>query len=255
MRNRMLLKKIILLLALSAGLFSCDYESLSDSSSDYSTGTGGSMAKFACIGDHLYVVDDNYLQTFDISDSSKIVRTSRIGTNWSSTIETIFPKDSLLFLGSTNGMYIFNLKNPATPSFISMMEHFTSCDPVVVQGRYAFVTLRTDNAVGSCSRGVNQLQVIDISSLSNPIVKSTYEMVNPRGLAIDGNQLFVCDGMALVVMDVTNPLLVTETNRFELDSTPFDVIAKNGILILSNSSGLKQYSYTGGNVQEISTLY
>lgn len=255
MRKILLLKNILLLLASSALIFSCDYESLSDSGSDYNSGTGGSMARFACIGDHLYVVDDYYLQTFDISDSSKIVRTSRIGTNWSSNIETIFPKDSLLFLGSTNGMYIYNLNDPAKPSFISMMVHFTSCDPVVVQGRYAYVTLRTDNEVGSCSRGVNQLQVVDISSLSNPIVKGTYEMVNPKGLAIDGNLLFVCDGMELVVMDVTNPLQVTETKRFELDSTPYDVIAKNGTLILSNSSGLKQYSYTGGSVQEISTIY
>ena len=244
-----------MLLALTALISSCDYSVLDGSSTDSNSGTGGSMARFACIGTHLYVVDDNDLQTFDISDSSKIVRSSRIDAYWGSSIETIFPKDSLLFLGSTNGMYIFNLKNPATPAYVSLIEHFTSCDPVVVQGQYAFVTLRTDNETSSCSRGVNQLQVIDISKLSNPIVKGAYNMVNPRGLAVDGNQLFICDGMDLVVMDVTNPLLVTETHRFELDSTPFDVIAKNGILILSNTSGLKQYSYTGGNVQEISTIY
>lgn len=248
------MKKIAILLTLGALIFACDSETMSDTGDSF-TGTGGSMARFTCIGNHLYVVDDTYLQTFDISDSSKITRTSRIEARWGTSIETIFPKDSLLFLGSTGGMYIFNLKNASEPQYVSMTEHFTSCDPVVVQGKYAYVTLRTDNDVNSCSRGVNQLQVIDISNIDEPVTKGIYEMDNPRGLAIDGNQLFVCDGMKLAVLNVTDPLLVTETKRFELDGTPYDVIAKNGILILSYSSGLKQYSYTSDNIQEISTLY
>jgi len=248
------MRKIAILFALTVLFFACDYGSSSDSS-DASSGTGGSMARFTCIGNYLYVVDDHYLRTYDISDSSKITQTSSIGASWGASIETVFPKDSLLFLGSTGGMYIFNLKKPSIPHYISTTEHITSCDPVVVQGKYAFVTLRTDNDVFSCSRGVNQLQVIDVSNLNNPITKGTYEMVNPRGLAIDGNLLFVCDGMDLVVFNVTNPLLVTETKRFELDGTPYDVIAKNGLLILSYSSGLKQYSYSNGTIQEISTIY
>lgn len=248
------MKNIALLLTLIALFYACDAGFMGDSS-DSSSGTGGSMARFACIGNHLYIVDDTYLQTFDISDSSKITQTSRLAASWGSNIETIFPKDSLLFLGSTGGMYIFNLKSPSSPRFVSLIQHFTSCDPVVVQGKYAYVTLRTDNEVTSCSRGVNELQVIDISNIDEPISKGVYVMENPKGLAIDGNQLFVCDGMNLVVMDVTNPLQVTETKRFELDGTPYDVIAKNGILILSYSSGLKQYSYSAGTIQEISTLY
>jgi hypothetical protein len=248
------MKKYAILIALSTLFFACDEGWFSDSG-DSSAGTGGSMARFACIGNHLYVVDDTYLQTFDISDSSKISLTSRIEGSWGFAIETIFPKDSLLFLGSTNGMYIYNLKRPSVPEYVSQIQHFTSCDPVVVQGAYAYVTLRTGNELSSCSRGVNQLQVIDISNLNAPITKSVFSMVNPKGLAIDGNLLFVCDGMDLAVLDVTDPLLVTEKNRFELDGTPYDVIAKNGILILSYSSGLKQYSYSNGNIQEISTLY
>lgn len=248
------MKKIVILLALTALIFGCGSVDLS-SSGDSLTGTGGSMARFTCIGKHLYIVDDTYLQTFDISDSSKITQTSRIEASWSASIETIFPTDSLLFLGSTRGMYIFNLKNPASPRFVSLTEHFTSCDPVIVQGRYAYVTLRTDNSVNSCSRGVNQLQVIDISNIDEPETKGIYEMDNPRGLAIDGDQLFVCDGMKLAVMNVADPLHVTETKRIELDGTPYDVIAKNGLLILSYSSGLKQYSYSNGDIQEISTLY
>lgn len=247
------MKKLIMLLALAGVLYSCD-GSYSSDGSDSSSGTGGSMARFACIGDYLYTIDENSLSTFNISDSSKIVPTSHISANWS-RIETIFPKDSLLFLGSRQGMYIYNLKNPAKPEFVYLYTHIVSCDPVVVQGKYAFVTLRSDFSGNFCNNNVNLLEVIDVSKLTNPRKVGSYNMENPRGLGIDGTSLFVCDGMDLLVMNATNPLDLKVVKRMALDGTPFDVIAKNGILTLSYSSGVKQYAYSNDTIQEISTIY
>lgn len=249
------MKKLLMLMVLASLFVSCDAYLSDGGSSDSSSGTGGSMATFTCVGDHLYVVDESFLQTFDISDSTKIERTSRILANWSTRVETIFPTDSLLFLGSTSGMYIYNLDNPAVPEFVYLYTHVISCDPVVVQGKYAYVTLRTSNDGRSCNRGVNQLEVVDLSRITVPRQVGVYAMMNPRGLGIDGSNLFVCDGMDLVVMDASNPLVLKEIKRFELDSTPYDVIAKNGVLSLSYSSGLKQYAYTNDTIYEISTIY
>jgi len=222
-------------------------------SSDASTGTGGSMARFTCKGDYLYVVDQTYLQTFNISDPTKISLRSRIKVGGS--METIFPTDTLLFLGSTSGMYAYSLKTPDFPRYVSVYNHFTSCDPVVVQGRYAFVTLRSDPENFSCSRSVNELKVIDIANVNNPIEKMTYPMTNPKGLAIDGNLLFLCDGLDLVVMNAENPLKMLTLKRFEMDGVPYDLIAKNGMLTVSYSAGIKQYAYTGDTIVLKSTLY
>jgi hypothetical protein len=241
-------------MALLGLLSACD-AFYSESTDSGTTGTAGSMARFACVGNHLYVVDDNFLQSFDISDSSKITRTSRIAANWNNRIETIFPTDTLLFLGSTNGMYIFNLKQPGTPKFVYLYTHVVSCDPVVVQGKYAYVTLRTDFDGGFCNQGFNQLEVIDLSKITAPKNVGIYPMMNPKGLGIDGNRLFLCDGMDLVVMDASNPLSLSTIKRIELDGTPSDVIARNGILTLSYSAGIKQYAYSNDTIQEISTIY
>lgn len=222
-------------------------------SSDSSTGTGGSMARFTCKGDYLYVVDDTYLQTFNISDPTKISLRSRIKVGGS--METIFPTDTLLFMGSTSGMYVYSLKTPDLPRYVSVYNHFTSCDPVVVQGRYAFVTLRSDPENFSCSRSVNELKVIDIANVNNPIEKMTYPMTNPKGLAIDGNLLFLCDGLDLVVMNAENPLKMFTLKRFEMDGVPYDLIAKNGLLTVSYSAGIKQYAYTGDTIILKSTIY
>lgn len=246
------MKKVIGFLMLVLFLAACD--SLIGSG-DSNTGTGSSMSRFACIGTNLYVVDSECLQTFDVSDSSKIVRTSRIAAGWNSDIETIFPADTLLFLGSRTGMYIYNLKTPSAPAFVYRYNHVVSCDPVVVQGKYAYVTMRSDFDSWSCSNGSNQLEVIDISDIREPVSKGLYPMTNPRGLAIDGGLLFVCDGLDIAVLDASNPLAITEIKRIELDATPLDVIAKNGNLIVSYAAGLKQYAYANDTIEEISTIY
>ena len=245
------MKKYMLILACLGFLCSCDPDS-TDSSGN-SNGTGGSMARFTCKGNYLYVVDDVCLQTFDISDSSKITLKSRIQVG--GTMETIFPADTLLFLGSTSGMFVYNLKNPSAPQFVSEYIHFTSCDPVVVQGKYAFVTLHSADNIWSCSRNVNELQVIDISNIRFPEEKVKYVMTSPKGLAIDGDLLFVCDGMNIVVMDARDPLKMTILNNFKLEGVPYDLIAKNGLLTVSYSAGVKQYRYDGNAIQLLSSLY
>jgi len=90
------------------------------------------MARFAIVGNYLYAVDNNTLKVFDISVPAYPVylKSKNIGNG----IETIFPKDSLLFIGTQIGMLIFELTNPTNPLQISSYQHIYSCDPVVAAG-------------------------------------------------------------------------------------------------------------------------
>ena len=56
-------------------------------------------------------------------------------------------------------MYIFNVASPENPQFVSVYSHVVSCDPVVAEGNYAYVTLRSGT---NCNRGLNVLDVVDI---------------------------------------------------------------------------------------------
>lgn len=225
----------------------------SDSYSESGTGTGGSMARFTVKGNYLYVIDSEYLQTYDISDSSNLNLKSRISIG--GIMETIFPSEGLLFMGSTSGMYVYSLDDPAKPEYVSNYQHFTSCDPVIVNGKYAYVTLRSDQDNWSCSRNLNELQVIDISDIYNPFEAAAYTMINPKGLAMTGSTLFVCDGLDLVMMDASDPLKMRELKRYEMDGTPYDVIARDSILTVSYSEGLMQYSYNNDTIQMLSVVY
>jgi hypothetical protein len=206
-----------------------------------STGIAGSMARFTIISDYMYAVHNNALKVFNITGSNGISKSGEVQLG--RVVETIFPFEGRLFLGTTTGMLVYGLSNPSAPNYISVFEHINSCDPVVVEGNIAYVTLRSGNA---CNGFVNQLDVIDISSLENPFLIKSYPMFNPHGLGIDNNILFICDGDAgLKVYDATDPLQIhmNQLAHFANIKT-YDVIPFNGVLMLIGEDGLFQYDYS-----------
>ena len=70
------------------------------------------------------------------------------------------------------------------PNYINSIEHFRSCDPVVADLSYAYVTLRGGT---NCFTETNELQIIDIRDPQNLTVVSRQVMFNPHGLAIHEN--------------------------------------------------------------------
>ncbi len=165
-------------------------------------------------------------------------------------IETVYPFKDKLFIGSTSGMFIYDITNPAQPAKLGQFSHITSCDPVIADEKYAFVTLRNGNI--RCSNASNQLDVLNIDNLANPFLLKTYPMTNPHGLSKDGNTLFICDGKdGLKVYDasnVNNLNLYTHITGFD----SYDVIAYNTLAILVSKDGLRQYDYS--NVKDIKLL-
>ena len=203
-------------------------------------GVGGSMSRFAISNNFLYGVSTTELFAFDINqaDDPQLTSRSHMG-GWN--IETIYPFQNKLFIGSSNGMFIYDLSNPARPSQQGQFSHVRSCDPVIADDAYAFVTLRSGT---QCQGFTNQLEVLNISKLTQPSLLKIYPMTNPHGLSKDGDLLFICDGKdGLKVYDAAN------VNNLQLAKTigsmeTYDVIAQNGLAIVVASDGLYQYAYT-----------
>lgn len=216
-------------------------------------GTGGSMARFMLNNDFLYLISHPWmLKTVDIKASDKMIVVDSIGV--SRSMETLFKVQDKLFMGTTTGMLIYDISNAATPKQISQYDHLTACDPVVVDGQYAYVTLRTGTR---CTNGQNLLEVIDISSIANPFLVKSYPLFNPHGLGVDGNLLFVCDGKAgLKIYDKSDPLaIITHQVAYYPDFDTFDVIPMDGILMLTGEKGIYQYDYSDpGNIVQLSHI-
>jgi len=110
------------------------------------TGTGGSLARFQIVDNYLYTVGNYEMAIFNIQNLAEPVLSNTQYAGWN--IETMFQAEGYLYLGSTNGMYIYNLVNPSSPEFVSDFTHWEGCDPVVVDGDYAYLTLRGGNLCG-----------------------------------------------------------------------------------------------------------
>ncbi len=230
--NRFFPLALLIVLTVSCGEDSSPAES--------STGQGGSMTRFAIQNDYLYVASHQNIEVFSLSGEtfSKLGAVS-VGFG----LETIFARGEYLYLGANDAMYIYSIANPATPEFVFRYSHIESCDPVVVQGNRAYVTLRSGTA---CNRGVNALEIIDISDPYNPELIANYPMTSPHGLGVSGKYLFLCEGEAgLKVFDLTNEkdisLLVSRTDFFA-----YDVIASSQKVTVTGEDGIFQFVYPEG---------
>ncbi len=200
-------------------------------------GAGGSMARFAIAGNYLYTVTISDLNVFGINNSLSPLFSNKVSIG--QNIETIYPFKQKLFIGSTGGMFIYNINDGAHPAKEGQFAHVQSCDPVIADDSYAYVTLRT----GTACNGLDQLDILDIADVKNPDWVKSYSMTNPHGLSKDGNLLFICDGRdGLKVYDATD---VSKLSLLSIvsDIETFDVIAMNGIALVVTSKGLYQYAY------------
>lgn len=220
-------------------------------SSDTSTGQGGSLARFKIVGQFLYALDDNYLNVFDVSDASNPIQSEeKIYVTWAA--ETLFLRGDHLFVGSRDGVYIYDVSSPQNPEYISEFTHATMCDPVVVFDDIAYVTLRAGNMCGEGFWGNDQamgsrLEILDVSNIENPTFVIDYPLENPYGLGAKGDLLFICDGTAgLKVYDKSN------INELQLLSTfsqmeAYDVIPLESHLIVIAKEGVFQFNYKDNN--------
>ena len=244
------MKKIRLYFLLSVIPFvlaACSMSEKSDTGGDVS-GKGGSMARFTISGNYLYTVDQTTLHTISLADAEhpQKVADKSIGIY----TETIFPYNNSLLLGTETGMVVYDVSNPASPQMTTVFQHIRSCDPVVAQNGYAYITLNTSNQ--RCFNGMNELQIVDISNLNSPQIVKSMVLTTPLGLDVNNDTLFVCD-QGLRVFNVSNKLSPVEISYFP-DILARDVIYQQGRLIVIGTDGLHQYQQSAGVWQKISSI-
>ncbi len=157
----------------------------------------------------------------------------------------MFNYKEYLYIGSRNGIYIYGIQNPEVPNYISDVQHFTACDPVIANDTHAFVTLHSNTF---CGNNINVLEIYDITNIVQPVLISTRNLAQPKGLALFNNYLIVCDD-EVKIFDITDPensILVNSINR-----NAFDVIVRGNLLILIGESGLYQYQLDQNNIENI----
>ncbi len=256
-------KNILFLTLLVAAFFmACESDDLNNVSPSAETGVGGSYARFVILGDFMYVVDEQYLITFSIAEAAhpKEVARQLLGDR----IETIFNFKNRLFIGSGEGLFIYEIQDSGIPKQLSATTYFEfeifPCDPVVANDSFAYVTLNAKRRIGNACGGsfevnVNVLKIFDIRNVSQPLLLSEYDMFAPKGVGLDGTTLFICDDeQGLKIFDVSDPYNLVTIDHID-NFTAFDVIPLDGLLLVVGPKNVYEFDYTDlNNIQLISSF-
>jgi hypothetical protein len=227
-------------------LISCESSDTDGTSSDTSTGKGGSMARFTIANNYLYTVDNENLKVFSLSNPEKPVAVQTVQAGFH--IETIFAFKNTLYLGSQWGIYIFDITTPDSPQKLTYYSHIYSCDPVVANDSLAYLTMRTGTY---CGRNTNELQVINIKDKKNPKFVKSIPMTFPQGLGFEDKNLFVCDG-GLKVFSLEDPVQPVLKKTFNIPAV--DVIPDKNLLMVMATDGLHQYWFDNDTITYLSHL-
>lgn len=204
------------------------------------SGAGGSLARFAIVGNYLYTVDAHYLHIYDMTDPAKPVSKGDLYAGFD--IETIFPYKDKLYLGASNGMYVYSVTDPAKPVKDGSITHLRACDPVVSNDSVSYVTLR--NTGTGCGSSKNVLNIYDIKNPKEPKLVTEIGMTSPHGLGTKQNALYICEAAnGLVVFDLANPYNPVRKKDFK-DESYYDVIPYGDVLIAYIGAGVCFYDIT-----------
>lgn len=233
------------LFVISLGILmsTCSKEGASaDANGNGGTGTGGSLARFTIAANHLYLADYATVNVYDLADPNNPIKKSTVNVGFG--VETIFPYQDKLFIGSTTGMFIYSIANPGMPVKLGSALHVRSCDPVVASGTTAYVTLRGGSACGPAEDG---LYIYDISNVTSPVQKSLFRISTPGGLGIKDSVVFVCRGNSgMTLVNVKNPSAPTLMYTIT-DGSYIDVIPYGDLLICYVATGLFIYDISNLN--------
>lgn len=238
------MKKILLLL-LPILMVSCDKQNSEFNSAGIAsntTGKNGSLTRFAIKDNLMYTIDFNYVKVFDITNNNnpKLMGSTKVNYG----LETITIYGHNIYLGANDGVYILDINNPTKPISLQKIEHHISCDPVVVQGNYAYSTQRV-SAVGCGSTWFQSaLAVYNVTSTNQSNVETEIPMITPYGLSVEGNWLFVCDEGrgGIVVFDITQPNNPVEV-ALKTIAEPRDIITMYPYMIVSTKTNFQILNY------------
>lgn len=208
-------------------------------------GVGGSMARFITYDDYLYALESSWkLKSINIADTDNLEVEKELSL-WGN-VETVFIAEGYLYVGTSNGMHILDLVNPSSPNLLSTYQHITACDPVVVEGDRAYVTLRSGNLCGGTQ---DLLELIDIADKYDPKRLSSFSMTEPYGLGIDNGILFVCEGESgLKVYDASYESSITSHLIAAFPGiNAYDVIPMESFLFMIGEDGFYIYDYSDLN--------
>jgi len=218
-----------------------------DTPANSGTGIGGSTARFTIQKNHLITIENHQVKVFSLSQPMTPVHIAAFDTRI--TMETIFPQgEERIFIGTNDGTIIMDHSETGILQEVAFVSHFRSCDPVVAQGNYMYVTLRDGNGCGVFTNNVNQLMVFDITDVQHPELVTQININRPYGLGIQDSNLFVCYANGVQQYDISDPQSIEKVADYSTECD--DLIAATSPMIFTSKEGIHLVSLSDNGLTE-----
>lgn len=232
------------------------------------SGTGGSLANMTILDGELHILSNNYIKSFSLESP---LAPELIGSGWILDAETLFTyQNQYLFVGTSVGIEIFqpsetpNVEVSDYLQHISSFGHIRAYDPVIASNGSAYFTTRDGNDSGR-SDVTDYVGLLDITDINNPNLIAEYnDLVEPVGLALRDNVLYICDRVQGLTLFTKERDLVTQNfNNLPYTLVPKfiddfvacnDIIATDDQLIVTSAEGITQLRISNNQVTHLSVL-
>jgi hypothetical protein len=233
------LSLIFILIGITIFTVTCSKDGASSASADAaSAGQNGSLTRFIVVNNYLYTISNDALKVYNITSPSTPIYKSIQQVGFA--IQTIFPYQDKLFIGSNNAMFIYSLANPEVPTKLAEVPYFVrGRDPIVAIDSIAYSTVRNEFGGG----GV--LNTFNIKNINQPFNVRTIIMSSPYGLGLKDSALYVCEAdSGLKVFNIVKPFVPALKRHIKFNETAYDVIVKANILVCYIKGGVALFDIT-----------
>ena len=135
-------------------------------------------------------------------------------------------------------MYVFDRTDPGHPVQIARLQHARACDPVVVSGSTAYVTLRGSSA---CGNSPDELLCVSIKDPAHPKVVGEKLLTTPHGLAVQNRRIYVSHGTGgYSLLNVSDPVSPAIEKTWSTEATR-DFIWSGHTLFVLNERNVSIY--------------
>ena len=201
----------------------------------------GTANRVTYTNEHVYIIGNNSM--YIVADDSQGLNKVDIKPYIGEGVETIFPFEDNLYIGSRSAVNIYNISDPRQPVEAYEFNHATACDPVLPADGVAYVTLRTAD-FSACPGNTNSLLVLDTRNIHDVGQKKEIAMSSPFGMTIKGNDLYVGEGdNGLKIFDISDKYK-PELRRSIDNIKAYDVIPHptiSNLILTTGPDGMSQY--------------
>jgi len=162
-----------------------------------------SILEVKIIDDHLFIsgVEEFFyssqttiLLIFDISDPTNPEILSKI-TNDFNWIDDFHVQDHILYIGSHNGLFSYNISNYEEPHYLNNTLHFSIISDMVVKGNYIY-----------CISNYSDFYILDIKNPENMVEVSSIKKIGIKDLEIYNNYCYLVGFRNLHIINITDPI-------------------------------------------------